>query len=172
MEGYMWLILASMFAVGLVFGYFFSRSSGVDPTPRLKAMEVESKALEAKLEEAKAEKEAYQAEVSEHFGKTAELFNRMTNDYRDVYEHLAASSDKLCGDDAVKLKSLSSDAKVLEAEAVQENEPEAESEATAAQASEEAPEASSKSKADEVTPEVAEAAVAAEEKASEARTVH
>ncbi len=147
MEGYMWLILASMFGVGIIFGFFFSRANDVDPTPKIKTLEGEGKALEAKLEEAKLEMEGYKSEVSEHFGKTAELFNRLTNDYRDVYEHLANSSEKLCGEQAVKLKSLSADAKVLEAEAVSDAE------------------------GDKSAPEK-DGSAAVEEAASEARTTH
>ncbi len=102
MEAYIWLILASMFGVGVLFGFFFGRGKEVHPTAQIKE-------LEESVEKAKQEMEEYRGEVSQHFGKTAELFNQLTNDYRDVYEHLAASSEKLCGDQVEKLKALSSD---------------------------------------------------------------
>lgn len=160
MEGYMWLILACMFGVGLIFGFFFSRANEVDSSPKIKALEGESKALQAELDGAKADMDRYKSEVSEHFGKTAELFNRLTNDHRDVYEHLANGSEKLCGEQSVKLKSLSADAKVLEAEAVKETE------TKPVQA------VSDKKETEEVSAETAQAAAVTEEAAKEARTVH
>jgi len=102
MEAYIWLILASMFGVGILFGLFFGRGKEVHPTAQIKE-------LEESLGQAKQEMEDYRGEVTEHFGKTAELFNQLTNDYREVYEHLATSSEKLCGDQVEKLKALSSD---------------------------------------------------------------
>lgn len=102
MEAYIWLILACMFAVGILFGFFMGRGKEVHPTAKVRE-------LEERLEQAHQDMDDYRGEVSEHFGKTAELFNQLTNDYRSVYEHLAQSSEKLCGDQVEKLKALSSD---------------------------------------------------------------
>lgn len=52
----------------------------------------------------KAEKElaSYKAAVSEHFGKTADLVDNLTNSYRDVFEHLGASAHELLSEEDVK----------------------------------------------------------------------
>ena len=52
--------------------------------------------LEARLERAIESRADYEAEVAEHFAKTAQLLNRMTQDYREVYNHLASGADNLC----------------------------------------------------------------------------
>jgi len=52
--------------------------------------------LEARLERAIESRADYEAEVAEHFAKTAQLLNRMTQDYREVYSHLASGADTLC----------------------------------------------------------------------------
>ena len=58
--------------------------------------------LEHRLEKALESRADYEAEVAEHFGRTAQLLNRMTEDYREVYNHLATGADKLC-DGAVSI---------------------------------------------------------------------
>lgn len=52
--------------------------------------------LETRLERAMESRADYEAEVAEHFARTAELLNRMTQDYRDVYNHLASGAESLC----------------------------------------------------------------------------
>ncbi|MCL6415938.1 DUF1043 family protein [Aestuariirhabdus sp. Z084] len=44
----------------------------------------------------------YQDKVSDHFSTTAHLVNKMTESYRDVHEHLAASSEHLCTDEVTR----------------------------------------------------------------------
>lgn len=58
--------------------------------------------LENRLEKALESRADYEAEVAEHFAQTAQLLNRMTEDYRAVYNHLATGADKLC-DGAVSI---------------------------------------------------------------------
>lgn len=112
MEAYIWLILASMLAVGILFGFFIGRSKGDTSAPKLRE-------LEDKLSAANEEMQEYRTQVSQHFEKTATLFNQLTNDYREVYEHLAQSSEQLCGEQVAKLKSLTSDRNVLEGNKVE-----------------------------------------------------
>ncbi|PID65472.1 MAG: hypothetical protein CR975_07050 [Gammaproteobacteria bacterium] len=52
---------------------------------------------------AKAEKELqeYKAAVSEHFGKTADLVDNLTNSYRQVFEHLGSSARQLLSEEEV-----------------------------------------------------------------------
>lgn len=61
----------------------------------------ESEAIK-KLE---AEHEKYREGVDEHFLKTAGLFKGLTEQYRDVYQHLAEGADQLCTDEAKTLQS-------------------------------------------------------------------
>jgi len=109
MEAYIWLILASMLAVGILVGFFMGRSKGDTSAPKVQE-------LEEGIAQAKHEMQEYRGQVTDHFEKTANLFNQLTNDYREVYEHLANSSEKLCGDQVAKLKDLTAETKVLESE--------------------------------------------------------
>lgn len=52
--------------------------------------------LENRLERALESRADYEAEVAEHFSQTADLLNKLTSDYRAVYNHLASGADKLC----------------------------------------------------------------------------
>ena len=52
--------------------------------------------LEQELEASKANLNEYRGKVSQHFQKTAELFDDMTDRYRAVYQHMAASAQALC----------------------------------------------------------------------------
>lgn len=47
------------------------------------------------------EKENYQHEVDAHFEKTAHLFKDMTENYRQLYEHMASGAQNLCKAEAV-----------------------------------------------------------------------
>jgi hypothetical protein len=51
--------------------------------------------LQEHLQQAEGNLQCYQQEVSDHFTKTAELINNLTQDYKDVHEHLANSALKL-----------------------------------------------------------------------------
>ena len=139
MEGWMWIVLGSMFAVGAFLGFALGRTKGDDFQ--------KVRELEHSLEESKAELEDYRQSVAEHFGKTAELFNRLTTDYREVYEHLAASSEALCGDQVPKISAQVPDSKLLDAEPatteVEASQPESEGEKAAAVEEEKAEECAS-----------------------------
>ena len=52
--------------------------------------------LESRLEQAIESRADYEAEVTEHFTKTAELLNQMTQNYSAIYNHLATGADTLC----------------------------------------------------------------------------
>lgn len=51
--------------------------------------------MEQERDEANAELQRYREDVRTHFEKTAHLFNTVTGSYRQLYEHLAASSERL-----------------------------------------------------------------------------
>lgn len=52
--------------------------------------------LERQLQATQAELAAYRGKVNQHFQKTAELFEDMTDRYRAVYQHMAGAAQALC----------------------------------------------------------------------------
>ena len=58
--------------------------------------------LQNQLDELQNDFKDYQSKVSDHFGTTAHLINKLTDSYRDVHEHMANGAENLCEDEAVK----------------------------------------------------------------------
>ena len=54
--------------------------------------------LQDKLDRLQQELDDYRDQVEQHFRKTSELVQAMTDSYRNVYEHLARGSETLCKD--------------------------------------------------------------------------
>lgn len=81
---WMWAII--MFAIGGAAGFFISR--------QLKDKRTQE--LEEKLAATRTELADYRGEVNQHFLKTSLLVSKLTNNYREVYEHLATGAQKLC----------------------------------------------------------------------------
>lgn len=54
--------------------------------------------LQEKLDQMQQEFDSYRNQVGQHFRKTSELVQAMTDSYRNVYEHLAKGSETLCQD--------------------------------------------------------------------------
>lgn len=52
--------------------------------------------LEKELDATKSAHSDYRGKVNQHFQKTAELFEDMTDKYRAVYQHMASSAQTLC----------------------------------------------------------------------------
>ncbi|WP_461480557.1 Z-ring associated ZapG family protein [Porticoccus sp.] len=71
-------------AAGLVVGLLLGRS--------LNPREQQRKDTEKQLNEAQNQLKDYQHEVTEHFAKTAKLFNDLSHSYRDVHEQLSSSA--------------------------------------------------------------------------------
>lgn len=160
MEIWQWLLFASMFAVGGLIGYTLARGKS-DNMGKVRELESQLADSEKKLDE-------YKTEVSEHFGKTALLFNNLTDDYRAVYEHLATGSQTLCGDKVNQLVSEVPDKKLLDAEPekakdteveTKKEEPEAIKESVEDSANSEKTEESTEAPAKESTPEEAARAI-------------
>lgn len=59
--------------------------------------------LRQERDAAKAELQHHREEVDEHFLRTAELVNSMTQSYRQVHEHLSDGARKLCSDEGRRL---------------------------------------------------------------------
>ena len=53
----------------------------------------------ARVEKAEAELEDYKRNVTEHFGRTAEHFQAIGKQYRELYEHMASGAQVLCEPD-------------------------------------------------------------------------
>jgi uncharacterized membrane-anchored protein YhcB (DUF1043 family) len=87
---WIWSIGLIAFAFGMAAGYaihFF-----LNPDNK------RSEKLTQELDQLKEEMDQYRGEVAEHFQRTSELVQEMTSSYKNVYEHLASSSARLCSD--------------------------------------------------------------------------
>ena len=91
----MTLMTALLATVGLAAGFLL----GLAYAGRLGNNPSRVQELEERLGEVQAEQERYRAGVSEHFSTTAELVQRMTDNYREVYRHLAEGARELCSPD-------------------------------------------------------------------------
>jgi len=84
----MWSVGIVAFALGVLVGIgltaLYARKAG------------RSGKLQREVERLQAELADYRTQVTAHFRKTATLVGKMTESYRDVYEHLAQSSQQLC----------------------------------------------------------------------------
>jgi uncharacterized membrane-anchored protein YhcB (DUF1043 family) len=85
-----WLWASVVFAVGGAAGYIIARQLKDQHTRK----------VEEELSKAKAELSDYRSQVDRHFLKTSLLFSKMTDNYREVYEHLATGAQALCGEKA------------------------------------------------------------------------
>lgn len=89
--GWVWAIGFATFALGIVCGAavaFLMSGNGRRHTSE----------LQQKLDQLQQEFDSYQDQVGQHFQKTSELVQTMTDSYRNVYEHLASGSEVLCQD--------------------------------------------------------------------------
>ena len=77
---------AALVAAGAAAGYFLA----------LNNFDKQRDKLKDELERARAELKEQREKVDNHFLKTAQLFNRLTDDYREIYEHLATGAQTLC----------------------------------------------------------------------------
>ena len=99
------LVIATTVA-GAVIGYFVGRKSSSSSQAK--------QALEEQVEQLQQQQQDYQNKVSDHFVETAQLFNQLTNTYKDVHTHLAKGAQHLAGDQANgSLKALSDDSTEL-----------------------------------------------------------
>ncbi|MGB5306037.1 MAG: DUF1043 family protein [Gammaproteobacteria bacterium] len=56
--------------------------------------------LQEELDQLKDRFTDYRDQVTQHFMRTSELVQEMTQSYRSVYEHLATGAQQLCGEEA------------------------------------------------------------------------
>jgi len=83
--------------LGVVCGLLFGRATN--------APLQETQKLKDSLNQVQSEFDIYKAEVTQHFTKTAELVNSMTDNYRNVHTHLAGGAQTLCTG-ALQLESM------------------------------------------------------------------
>ncbi len=75
--------------VGALFGYLLARRHNHDP--RIQELEGLLASLQTKYDR-------YQERVTEHFSASAQLVNGLTQQYRQLHEHLQVGADSLCSD--------------------------------------------------------------------------
>ena len=56
-----------------------------------------------KVKKLEAERDEYRKQVDNHFVNTAVLFKGLTDQYREVYRHIAKGADELCSEEAKAL---------------------------------------------------------------------
>jgi len=78
--------LALGFGLSMLFDYFKGDSSSEE------------------IGQLKAEHEVYRKKVDDHFVNSAVLFKGLTEQYRDVYRHIAGGAGELCSDEAKALQ--------------------------------------------------------------------
>ena len=83
-----WMGMVIVFGIGGGTGFFISRQIKDKRTLE----------LEEKLAAARDELAGYRGDVNQHFLKTSLLLGKLTNNYREVYEHLATGAQKLCNE--------------------------------------------------------------------------
>jgi len=80
-----------LFFLGIMVGAVFHRSVQGEAS--------KNKRLEQKLAELQERHSKYQADVSEHFMKTAQAVQSFNKSYRDVHTQLAKGASRLCNDE-------------------------------------------------------------------------
>ena len=99
-----WFVLVAAFIAGGVIGavLYGALSHGTRDARKLKS----------DLEKAEEEFDAYKSSVTNHFSKTSELVNDLTQDYVKVYKHLAEGA-QILGDPRGAMDLLEQQGKVL-----------------------------------------------------------
>ncbi|TQV89800.1 YhcB family protein [Aliikangiella coralliicola] len=73
---------------GAAGGFYFGRNFSGNAN--------EKSRLETELKEKQSELDAFRNKVTNHFEKTAVLFNQVSDSYQSLYDHIAKSSTQLC----------------------------------------------------------------------------
>lgn len=68
----------------------------------------------AKADDVQRKFDAYRHDVTEHFGRTAEHFQAIGQQYRELYEHMASGADSLCDRETIDRKLDFEPAAILE----------------------------------------------------------
>ncbi len=84
-----WWIDILFLGAGAMLGYLWARRQNQDPRVQ---------ELEALLASLQGKYDRYQERVTEHFSASAQLVNGLTQQYRQLHEHLQDGADQLCSD--------------------------------------------------------------------------
>ncbi len=84
--------------IGLIVGFIIGALAARFGSSKLRQQD----ALQTELEKNRAELEEYRKELVSHFARSAELLDNMARDYRQLYQHMAKSSNELMPDMPVK----------------------------------------------------------------------
>jgi uncharacterized membrane-anchored protein YhcB (DUF1043 family) len=84
-----------VWAVGFI-AFAFGIACGIAVAYLIAGPGRRTRELQDKCDTLQQEFDGYRDQVGQHFLKTAELVQKMTDSYRDVYEHLASGSESLC----------------------------------------------------------------------------
>ncbi|WP_426417060.1 YhcB family protein [Aestuariirhabdus sp. LZHN29] len=90
----LWVLGSTAFIGGILAGvllYHMLRGG----SPQNNRVEEQLRTMESQFKD-------YQDKVSDHFSTTAHLVSKLTESYKDVHEHLAASSEHLCTDEVTR----------------------------------------------------------------------
>ena len=100
-----WIFVAIALSAGVVVGALLQKkfNSGAGDADRLRS----------ELEQARSEMEQYKTSVNEHFSKTSDLVNELTQDYVKVYRHLSEGAHALSDSPEFKQVLEQSHGKVL-----------------------------------------------------------
>ncbi len=96
MSAWIWLVLTGV--AGLIAGFFIGRSSSAGVKRSLQ--------LDQELRDVRGELDRYRNSVVEHFTGTAQLVNKLTADYREMYQHLSRGAQELAGGRTPHIESL------------------------------------------------------------------
>jgi len=98
--GSTFVIAAITFVVGTGIGILLHKL--------LHSESAKNRRLESQMDQLQDQHMRYQAEVTEHFTRTAEMLGRLNANYREVFNHLAVGAERLCSD--TEFKSLAASA--------------------------------------------------------------
>ena len=85
-----WTISIVTFIIGALLGYFICKIQSNSGQP--------SEAQEAKNQQLQTELDQYKQDVEQHFSSSADLLNKMAQDYSKIYQHMAQSQQTLLPD--------------------------------------------------------------------------
>jgi len=90
-----WPVLAALI-IGVVGGFVIAHSGDRNKK--------RADALQTELESVNTELDEYRNRVTQHFSRTAELVDALAANSREIYNHLAEGSQRLCDSDAIKIQ--------------------------------------------------------------------
>ncbi len=90
---------ASILWISSSFSLLLGLLIGVMAAKNLSSQAQKTKELENKLSAAEKSLAQYREQVVDHFSKTSDLVNKLTDTYKEVHDHLRISAVQLCNDE-------------------------------------------------------------------------